>query len=108
MMAGKASKKFDLGELGKALAGPVSESDTMQEIRLNDIWANKRNIYPEPDAAAFCARAREQELLLVPGDDFGCPGYVRIAYCVAPETIEGALPRFRALAESYGNGEKQV
>ena len=63
---------------------------------------------PEPDAAAFCARAREQELLLVPGDDFGCPGYVRIAYCVAPETIEGALPRFRVLAESYGNGEKQV
>lgn len=52
-MAGKASKKFDLGELGKALAGPVSESDTMQEIRLNDIWANKRNIYPEPDAAAM-------------------------------------------------------
>ena len=53
MMAGKASKKFDLGELGKALAGPVSESDTMQEIRLNDIWANKRNIYPELDAAAM-------------------------------------------------------
>lgn len=53
MMAGKASKKFDLGELGKALVGPVSESDTMQEIRLNDIWANKRNIYPELDAAAM-------------------------------------------------------
>ena len=43
MMAGKASKKFDLGELGKALAGPVSESDTMQENRRNDIWDHKRS-----------------------------------------------------------------
>lgn len=63
---------------------------------------------PEPDAYAFCERARQFELLLVPGDDFGCPGYVRIAYCVAPETIEGALPRFKALAETYENRESAV
>ena len=63
---------------------------------------------PEPDAYAFCERAKQFELLLVPGDDFGCPGYVRIAYCVAPETIEGALPRFKALAETYENRESAV
>lgn len=57
---------------------------------------------PSDDAAAFCARAREQELLLVPSEDFGCPGYVRISYCVTTEQIERSLPAFRRLAESYG------
>ena len=57
---------------------------------------------PEADAGAFCARARKYELLLVPGDDFGCPGYVRVAYCVATEQIERALPLFERLAEEYG------
>lgn len=55
----------------------------------------------EPDAVAFCERAKKYELLLVPGDDFGVKGYVRIAYCVAPETIARALPAFKALAEEY-------
>lgn len=55
----------------------------------------------EPDAYAFCERAKKYELLFVPGDDFGMGGYVRIAYCVAPETIERALPAFEALAKEY-------
>ncbi|MEA4965189.1 MAG: pyridoxal phosphate-dependent aminotransferase [Oscillospiraceae bacterium] len=57
---------------------------------------------PEPDAVAFCQRAKEYELFLVPGDDFGCPGYVRLAYCVATDMIARSLPAFRALAASYG------
>lgn len=56
---------------------------------------------PEPDASAFCMRARKYELLLVPGDDFGCQGYVRIAYCVQTEQIERALPAFKKLADEY-------
>ena len=56
----------------------------------------------EPDAAAFCERAKKYELLLVPGDDFGCPGYVRIAYCVKTEQIINALPAFKKLVEEYG------
>ena len=56
----------------------------------------------ESDARAFCRRAMEHELLFVPGDDFGTPGYVRIAYCVPTERIRRALPAFRALAASYG------
>jgi hypothetical protein len=42
---------------------------------------------PNGDAADFCARARAHELLLVPADDFGCAGYVRISYCVDTETV---------------------
>lgn len=57
---------------------------------------------PEPDAEAFCRRAMKENLLVVPGDSFGTPGYVRLAYCVSPEVIERALPTFRALAEEYG------
>ncbi len=56
---------------------------------------------PEPDANAFCLRAREEELLLVPADDFGTPGFVRIAYCVSTEQIQNALPAFRKLIEKY-------
>ena len=54
------------------------------------------------DARAFSERAKNFELLVVAGDDFGCAGYVRVSYCVAPDMIERALPAFKALAESYG------
>ena len=56
---------------------------------------------PEPDANAFCERAKKYDLLFVPGDDFGCPGYVRIAYCVSPQMIERSLPAFAKLAGEY-------
>ncbi|MBE5958398.1 MAG: pyridoxal phosphate-dependent aminotransferase [Lachnospiraceae bacterium] len=55
----------------------------------------------EEDAHAFCERAKEQELLLVPADSFGTPGYVRVSYCVQTETIKKSLPAFKKLAESY-------
>lgn len=57
---------------------------------------------PEPDARAFCRRAMDYDILLVPGDDFGCPGYARLAYCVARSQLERSLPAFRKLAGSYG------
>ena len=56
----------------------------------------------EPDSRAFCRRAMDYDILLVPGDDFGCPGYARLAYCVARSQIERSLPAFRKLAGSYG------
>ncbi|MDY4041784.1 MAG: pyridoxal phosphate-dependent aminotransferase [Collinsella sp.] len=56
----------------------------------------------EEDAAAFCERARAHELLPVPSDSFGVPGWIRIGYCVAPEVIEASLPAWRALAAEYG------
>lgn len=57
---------------------------------------------PEPDANAFCERAKKYNLLLVPGDDFGCKGYVRIAYCVSNDMIRRSLPSFEKLAKEYG------
>ncbi len=55
----------------------------------------------EEDAAAFCERAKAHEILVVPCDDFGVKGYIRIAYCVDKARIERALPAFKALAEEY-------
>ncbi|MCM1579146.1 MAG: pyridoxal phosphate-dependent aminotransferase [Ruminococcus sp.] len=55
----------------------------------------------EEDSEAFCERAKKYELLLVPGDSFGCKGYVRVSYCVATETIERAMGAFERLFESY-------
>ncbi len=56
---------------------------------------------PEPDAAAFCERAKKYELLLVPGDSFEGAGFVRISYCVAEDTIRRSLPAFKKLIEEY-------
>ena len=55
----------------------------------------------EPDARAFCERARKYDLVLVPGDSFGCPGNVRISYCVPTEQIQRALHKFEQLAAEY-------
>lgn len=55
----------------------------------------------EPDAYAFCQKASELNLMLVPGDIFGCPGHFRIAYCVPTERVIKSLPLFRTLVEKY-------
>ena len=53
------------------------------------------------DEKEFCAAAKKYNILVVPGSSFACPGYVRIAYCVAYETIVNSLPKFAELAEEY-------
>ena len=54
-----------------------------------------------PDDVAFCERAKEFDLLIVPGSGFGAPGHTRISYCVQTDVIRRALPRFKELADSY-------
>ena len=54
---------------------------------------------PGGDANAFSEKAKNKDLLLVPGDGFGCPGWFRICYCVDHEKILRSLPVFRALIE---------
>lgn len=56
----------------------------------------------EEDDKAFANKAKELNLLIVPGSSFGCPGYCRIAYCVDYAMIERSLPKFKLLAEQYG------
>ena len=55
----------------------------------------------EEDAYKFYEKAKAHEMLVVPCDDFGLKGYVRIAYCTSKETVVGALPAFEALAKEY-------
>lgn len=57
----------------------------------------------EPDAVAFCRKARNYDLILVPSDSFGVPGYVRMAYCMETEKVRRSLPALeRFVKEEYG------
>ena len=54
---------------------------------------------PGGDAVAFSEKAKQKDLLVVPGDGFGCPGYFRICYCVSYDQIQNSLEIFKALIE---------
>ena len=57
---------------------------------------------PNGDANAFSEKAKlEHNLLVVPADGFGCPGFFRLSYCVANDMIKRSLPAFKAMIESY-------
>ena len=56
---------------------------------------------PDGDAFSMYEKAKKHEILLVPCDDFGVKGYVRIAYCVDKKRIENSLPAFNKLAKEY-------
>ena len=55
----------------------------------------------EEDANAFCMKAREFDLFLVPSDTFGVKGYVRFAYCIDTEKVKRSLPALEKLAAAY-------
>lgn len=54
---------------------------------------------PGGDAHAFSERAKKENLLLVPADSFGCPGFFRISTCVDPAMIQRSLPAFRRILQ---------
>lgn len=56
----------------------------------------------EEDDVAFAATAKKYNILGVPGSAYGCPGYIRLAYCVNYDTIKNSLAGFKKLAEEYG------
>ncbi len=55
----------------------------------------------EDDADVFCERAKAEDLLIVSANGFGCPGYVRISYCVDEDMIERSFGAFERLYQSY-------
>jgi aspartate aminotransferase len=55
----------------------------------------------EPDADAFCDKAKEEDLLVVSATGFGCPGYVRISYCVDGDMIKRSFGAFERLYKKY-------
>lgn len=57
----------------------------------------------EEDAKIFCEKAKKYDLILVPGDTFGCPGYFRMAYCIDTDKVERSLLALRRFVETeYG------
>ena len=56
---------------------------------------------PGGDANYFSEMAKQKDLLVVPGDGFGCPGYFRICYCVSEDMIKRSLPVFEALIKEF-------
>lgn len=79
---------YGLGEMGYSMVEPQGAFY---------LWVKAL----ESDAEAFCERARHFELLPVPSDSFGVPGWVRVGYCVDHATIERSLPAWQALIDSY-------
>ena len=90
-----------------------------QKKRLKNLIGRLKKISPQQGAfylfpavpggngEEFSKRAMKYDLLVVPGEGFGCPGHIRISYCVAEDTIRRALPLFAKLMEEYQNGAKQ-
>lgn len=57
----------------------------------------------EPDANAFCEKAKKYDLILVPSNNFGCPGFFRMAYCIDTEKVKRSIPVLERFAkEEYG------
>ncbi len=56
----------------------------------------------EPDAVSFCNKAKKYDLILVPADNFGAPGFFRMAYCISTEKVKRSLDAMRKfVAEEY-------
>ena len=55
---------------------------------------------PGGDDRAFSAKAMSKDVLLMPGSDFGCPGYLRLCYCVSYDTVVRSLPLFEELIKT--------
>ena len=58
---------------------------------------------PGGDAGAFSEFAKNRDVLVVPGDGFGCPGWFRLCYCVSYDQIVRSLPIFRQIREEWEN-----
>ena len=57
---------------------------------------------PVADEKVFCEAAKKYHILIVPGSTFACPGYFRLAFCVAKDTVLNSLEGFRQLALEFG------
>lgn len=61
----------------------------------------------EEDSVAFCKKALDYDLVLVPADSFGCPGYFRMAYCVETQKVERAMEALRKFVETEYKGAQK-
>ncbi|MCR4651452.1 MAG: pyridoxal phosphate-dependent aminotransferase [Lachnospiraceae bacterium] len=57
----------------------------------------------EEDAVAFCEKGKKYDFIAVPADSFGCPGYIRLSYCIETEKVERSIEALRRFVkEEYG------
>lgn len=63
---------------------------------------------PNGDSEEFCERAKQHDVLVVPGTGFGIPTHMRLSYCVSTDTIKGSLPIFKKLIEGYQSENGQA
>lgn len=56
------------------------------------------------DDYAFVEKAEDYQIVLVPGSAFKGPGYVRLSFCVAYETIQESLPKFKEMFDDIKAG----
>lgn len=54
----------------------------------------------EEDSIAFCNKAKNYDLILVPADSFACPGYFRMAYCIDTDKVERSIAALRKFVET--------
>lgn len=59
----------------------------------------------EEDSVAFCKKALQYDLVFVPCDGFGAPGYFRVAYCIATQKVERSLPVIRRFVQEVYGGQ---
>ena len=80
-------------------------TDIVEYQRQRSRGSDSFNIFPkalEEDATAFCQKALQYDLVLVPSDSFGVPGYFRMAYCIDTEKVERSLEALRRFVkENY-------
>jgi aspartate/methionine/tyrosine aminotransferase len=92
-------------EIGAEM-GEFSVADVLSEL-CNKLITRHEHVFGDvhassgEEALAVWENAKKKEILVVPCDDFGVSGYVRIAYCVDKQRIVNALPAFKSLAEEY-------
>lgn len=105
-----------LMQLAVAEAGSMTADMSVYETNMNLLYKELKNlgftvvkpggtfyIFPralEKDARIFCEKAKKYDLILVPGDGFGCPGFFRMAYCIDTEKVERSLAALRRFVES--------
>ena len=94
------------GRIATAVGGCVCAVIILLDAVLSDApsfaaWAVYLSMTGTTLLVKFLKLRKKHELLIVPSDDFGCEGYVRISYCVARSTIENSLPAFKALFNEY-------
>ena len=58
----------------------------------------------EESSIEFCKKAKNYDLIFVPTDGFGAPGFFRMAYCIDTEKVERAMVRLKQFVNEVYRG----